>query len=514
VTSPEASARLLPRWAGLVLGPSAALIVYLLLPEARFDESGHLAAGLTREGRLTLAAGTWLAAWWLTEAIPIQAAGLLPLALFPLLGVASMRQAAAPYANEVIFLFLGGLILGAALERWGLHKRIALSILLAVGTRPDRLVGGIMVSTAFVSMWVSNTATAVMMLPIAASVVRLVLERDGRPDPRGRDFAVAALLAVAYAASIGGVATLIGTPPNGVLAAFVREHYGQTVSFARWLGVGLPTVLILLPVTWLLLTRVLFRLPRGPVTDAADLLRAQQAALGPMSRGERWVLIVFVAAALAWIFRVPLSLGLGLYTSREGRGPEPWLTDAGIAVIAALALFILPADGGRPVLDWSSASRIPWGVLLLFGGGLSLADAVTTHRVDLALGRAFEGLGGVPPMVVLLAVSAVVVFVTEVGSNTAVTTTLLPVAAAVALRLGLEPYPLAVAVALSASCAFMMPSGTPPNALVFSAGHLRVHHMVRAGWWLNLAAIAAISAVAWLLAPLVLGSPTLSGPAR
>ncbi|MBM4107336.1 MAG: SLC13/DASS family transporter [Phycisphaerae bacterium] len=505
MTGREVGTPLVPRWLGLLLGPLSALALWLVLPSAELDGAGQLVAGLTPEGRLTIAAGAWLAAWWLTEAIPIEAAGLLPLALFPVLGVATMRQAAAPFANEVIFLFMGGMLLGAGLERWGLHRRIALSIMLAVGTRPDRLIAGIMLATAFISMWVSNTATAVMMLPIAASVVRLVIDRSSASDLQRHHFGSAAMLAVAYSASIGGVATLIGTPPNGVMAAFIKEQYGESISFARWLGVGLPTVIVLLPAAWLLLTRALFRLPRDPLPDAAGMLHADLAALGPMGRGERSVLIVFACAALAWIFREPLSLALGLYTPRAGRKPDLWLTDAGIAIIAALTLFVLPAGRRTPVLDWATASRIPWGVLLLFGGGLSLADAVTTHGVDEAIGRIFQGLAGVHPIIIVLAVTAVVVFVTEIGSNTAVTTTFLPVVAAVALKLGVPPYPLAVAVALSASCAFMMPSGTPPNALVFSAGHLRVHEMVKAGFWLNLVSIATITGVAYWLVGLFLG---------
>lgn len=498
---------LVPRRVGLVAGPLAAAILYLVLPDARFDASGQWLSGLTHEGRLTVAAGAWLAIWWLTEAIPIEAAGLLPLALFPILGIAPIRQAAAPYANDVIFLFMGGLLLGAAMERWNLHARLALSIMLAVGTRPDRLLAGIILATAFISMWVSNTATAVMMLPIAASVVRLVLERSDAPEIRRRHFAAAAMLAVAYAASIGGAATLIGSPPNGITAAFLREHYRDTLSFAEWLGIGLPLTLVLLPVTWLLLARVLFRLPSQTLPDARDTLRARRDALGPVSPGERAVLLVFAAAALAWIFREPLSLALGLYTQRPGRAPDPSLTDAGIAIIAALLLFVIPAGPRQPVLDWSTASRIPWGVLLLFGGGLSLADAVTAHKVDLAIGRAFDALAGTHPLLVLLALTAAIVFLTEIGSNTAVTTTFLPVVAAIADRLGLPPYPFVIAVPLAASCAFMMPSGTPPNALVFSAGYLRVHQMVKAGFWLNLASIASITALAWLLTDLVLGSP-------
>lgn len=502
----------LTRRLGLVLGPVVAALLYLLLPAGTVNTAGELVGGLTPGGRLTVAVGAWLALWWLSEAIPIEAAGLLPLAVFPVLGIASMREAAAPYANEVIFLFMGGLFLGAALERWGLHKRIALRIVLLAGTRPDRLVGGIMLATALISAWVSNTATAVMMLPIAVGVVRLVFERaslspGSEDDAAARRFAVAAMLAVAYGASIGGVATIIGTPPNGVLVAFVKERYGDEVGFAEWLWIGVPLAALMLPVSWLLLTRVLFRMNLPEAPGAREHLRRELAELGPVGRGEWWVLGVFVSAALAWIFRVPLAELLGLVRPREGRAPEILLTDAGIAIAAALVMFAIPVDAKRGVfvLDWKTAGRIPWGVLLLFGGGLSLADAVEANRVDDAIASLLGGLAGVHPLLIILAVTTAAVFISEIGSNTAVVTTFLPIVAAVAAKLGVHPYLLAFPVALGASYAFMMPSGTPPNALVFSSGYLHVKDMVRAGFWHNLVSVVLISAMFYLAGAWLLG---------
>jgi sodium-dependent dicarboxylate transporter 2/3/5 len=499
------------RWIGLILGPLAAALLSLLLPEGTVNQAGELVGGLTHAGRLTVAVGAWLSIWWLTEAIPIEAAGLLPLAVFPVLGVASIRDTAAPYANEVIFLFMGGLFLGAALERWGLHKRIALRVMLLVGARPDRLVGGIMLATALISMWVSNTATAVMMLPIAVSVVRLIVEHASRTpgtqdDLHAKRFAVAAMLAVAYGASIGGVATIIGTPPNGVLAAFVKDRYADEISFAEWLKVGLPLVAFVLPVAWLLLTRVLFPMKLAETPDARALLLRELRELGPMSRGEWLILAIFSATALAWIFRVPLAEALGLTRPRPGRPPETLLSDAGIAIASALLMFAIPVDRARGVflLDWKSAGRVPWGVLLLFGGGLSLADAVEANRVDDAIATLLGGLAGVHPVLIILAVTTAAVFISEIGSNTAVVTTFLPIVAVVAAKLGIHPYLLAFPVTIAASYAFMMPSGTPPNALVFSSGYLHVRDMVKAGFWLNLISIAAITALftlagSWLL---------------
>lgn len=494
------------KWTGLFAGPLAALALFSLLG----------GSSLSLEGRATLSVGALMAVWWLSEAIPLEATALLPLALFPVLGVAGFKAAAAPYADEVIFLFMGGMMLGIALERWELHRRLALWTMLAVGTKPVMLIGGMMLATAVLSMWVSNTATAVMMLPIAASVVSLVRERSltGAPgssahaqrDSEIRQFATCLMLGVGYAATIGGVATLIGTPPNAVLKGYIERTYGDQISFDRWLWIGVPVMLVFLPASWVLLTRVVFpvRLPELP--GAREMLRQQMNGLGRMSRGEKLVLAIFAATAAAWIFRPQVCQLLGLVRIKDGK-TEYLLGDSGIAIIGALAMFLTPVEikTRQFVLDWKHAGRMPWGVLLLFGGGLSLAAAFEAHHVDTYVGSMFNALGGAPPLVVVLVMTTVVVFVTEIGSNTAVTTTFLPIATAAAGTLGVHPYLLAFPVAIGASYAFMMPTGTPPNALVFASGHVRVPQMWRAGIVLNILSIGVITLMMYYLGPWLLG---------
>ncbi|HLP83309.1 MAG TPA: DASS family sodium-coupled anion symporter, partial [Phycisphaerales bacterium] len=485
----------------------AALAVYWLLPA----EGAGVAAGLTPAGRMTLAVGAWLAVWWVTEAIAIEAAAMLPLALFPLLGVATMKEAAAPYAEEVVFLFLGGMLLGAAMERWHLHQRVALVVMLALGASPPRLIAGLLVSTAIISMWVSNTAAAIMMLPIAVGVISLAHTQHeelglSREDKAARNFAVACLLAVAYGASIGGTATIIGSPPNGVMVGFASTKLGETVTFGEWMRVGLPVMLVTLPVTWLLLLSLYN--PRGlQVSGAREMLRMRLRELGPLSRGEIAVLGVFTSAAAAWIFRVQLADVLQLTRERNGK-TEVLLTDAGIAIIAAMSLFLIPISWkrGEFALDWKTAGKIPWGILLLFGGGLSLAAAISANHVDDYLGKLFEGMSGLPTIAIIAIIAASAIFVSEIGSNTAVATVMLPVVATVAPVLGVHVMPLCFAIALGVSLAFMMPSGTPPNALVFTSGHLRVREMVKAGFLLNVACIVIITLACYWLVPTPAGA--------
>ena len=493
--TPAARAPSVVPWLGLVLGPVLAVGVYVLLPglpEGVASASDSTAAGLSAAGRAAAAVGVLMAVWWLTEAIPISATALLPLPLFPLLGVSSMRASAAPYANELIFLFFGGFCLGLAMQRWGLHKRIALRTLQLVGDSPGRLVAGFMLATALLSAWVSNTATVLLMLPIATSVLSLALDEDaahGRPQPlvtgaMGNNFGLCLLLGIAYAGSIGGVATLVGTPPNLILAAFVRDRLGLDISMARWMLVAVPLVVVFLPIVWWLLTRVLFPIRLKRIPGVGEHVDAELAAMGPLSRGERIVLVVFVTTALLWIFR-PLierageQLGLAVLTR---------LSDPAIAMLAALALFIIPVRTKDRVftLDWPTVERVPWGVLLLFGGGLSLAGAITATGVDAFIGHALGGLGALPWWLTVLGVALVVIFLTEVTSNTAVTTALLPVLAAAAAPMGVEPLAILVPAAIAASFAFMLPVATPPNAIIFSTGRVRIPQMARAGLLLNL----------------------------
>jgi len=463
-----------------------AALVYLLIPEG---------GAVSEAGRACAAVGSAMAVLWMTEALPLAATALLPLAVFAPLGITSMEAAASPYANPLIFLFMGGFLIALAMERWGLHRRLALMTLLLSGSRLTTMVGAFMLAAAGLSMWVSNTATAVMMLPIGVSVAAL-LPAD---HERAGAFGPCLLLGLAYACSIGGVATLIGTPPNVALAGYVREAYGFELGFGRWMLFGLPLSAVFLVIAWLLLTRVLCPVTRGRLPGGRAMIRAELARLGPMGTGERVTLGVFLLAAFLWVFREPLT------------GVAPWLggfSDAQIAIGAGLLLFAMPVRprGGVFALDWATASRLPWDVLLLFGGGLSLASAIGSTGLDAAIGSGLSGLAGAPVWAVVLAVSALLVFLTELTSNTATALAFLPILGGAAGGLGVDPLVLLVPAAFATSCAFMLPVATPPNAIVFGSGRVTVSQMARAGLALNVVSIALATAAAVWLAPLVFGT--------
>jgi len=485
---------------GLWLGPLVAVLAYLVLPSA--ESSG--VDGLDTAGRVVAALALWMAAWWLTEAVPLAATALLPIVILPLTEVSTIRDVATPYANPLIFLFLGGFIIGLAIQRFGLHQRMALHILLAVGTSPRRLIAGFMLASALLSMWISNTATAIMMLPIGASVLALLKQKAvldaTSSNSCGHDddgaFSNALVAVIAQACSIGGIGTLIGTPPNLVLAAFLRDRYGMDLSMTQWMSVGLPLVFILLPLTWYYLTRIAFRVSDEPLPCSRDVIRSELAGLGPMSRAERIVLTVFVATALGWILRPQIAAWTGL----------SGLSDASIAMLGALLLFVVPV-GGPPrmaAMDWDTAKQLPWGILILFGGGLSLAAAIGATGVDRFIGASFSHLAGVATILLLFAVTTVVILLTEITSNTAVTTTLMPVLAATALVTGTPPAMLLTAAALAASCAFMLPVATPPNAVVFASGYVTIGQMARAGLGLNVVALIVISLMIYVVEPLAI----------
>jgi sodium-dependent dicarboxylate transporter 2/3/5 len=482
-------ARRIGLWAGPVL---AALV--LALPEP---------AGMSADGLRTAAIAIWMAIWWMTEAVAIPVTALLPLVLFPVAGVLSMADAASPYAADLIFLFMGGFFLAAAMEHHGLHRRVALAIVAAVGTGPRRIVLGFMLATAFLSMWISNTATAAMMLPIGVAVAGLF---GSRADESGSgQLGVALMLGIAYAASIGGVSTLIGTPPNAVFAGAASEMLGVQIGFGRWMLVGIPVAAVMLPLTWFLLVTVLH--PPGDLPgDAAELLAAERRGLGPRSRGETSVAVVFTLTAAAWILREPKVIG-GLTVP----GIATWfpdVRDSTIAMAASLVLFVLPLgrrDGGRPVLEWGIARRIPWGVLILFGGGLSLARAMDRSGLAAYIGGSVEGLTGVPTVVLFLVIAALFVFLTEITSNAATATMAMPIMAGAAIGLGQPALPFMATATLAASMAFMLPVATPPNAIVFGSGLLTIPQMVRAGFGLNLLSIVIVTLVATFLVPTVLG---------
>ncbi len=466
---------------GLLAGPAIALAMLLVGPPE----------GLEPVAWRTAAVAVLMATWWMTEALPIPATALLPLALFPLLGIADIKAAAAPYAHPLVFLFMGGFLIALAMQKWNLHRRIALSLVALFGTRPRRLVAGFMLATALLSMWVSNTATTLMMLPIALSVVQLLGGEDDDHLP------VALLLGIAYAASIGGMGTLIGTPPNAFMAGFLAESYGYAIGFAEWLLIGLPLVAVLLPVAWAVLVFGVCRVGGAGNTGSESVIRDEIAALGPLGRGEKIVATVFTLTALAWIFR-PL-----LVDAMPGLG----LTDTVIAMTGAVLLFAIPVDWRKRdfALDWTWAQKLPWGVLLLFGGGLTLASAIKASGLAAWIGAGTGALGAFGVLALVVAVTALIIFLTELTSNTATTATFLPIVASVAIGLGENPLLLVVPAALAASCAFMMPVATPPNAIVFGSGRLTIAQMMHAGIWLNLIGVLVIVAIGYTVMLAVLG---------
>lgn len=480
-------------WVGRFLGPVLAVVSHLYLGTT----------GLTDAGAMTGAVTVWMAVWWVTEAVPLAVTSLLPVALFPLLGVAGVEETTRPYASSIIFLFAGGFLLAQAVQRWNLHRRIALHVVLVVGTSPRRLIAGFMISTGLLSMWVSNTATVVMMLPIGLSVLALtgeaedtdVPDADAPFDARRRPFATALMLSIAYSASIGSVATLIGTPPNGILAGHLAQQ-GTPIGFGQWMLLGLPLAVVFMVIAWLLLTRVLFRIDGRPVPGGRQPIRAHLEEMGPVSRSERRVATVFVAMAVGWITRPALAALPGLAR----------IDDSTIAMTGAIVLFLLPADRHRRVmlLDWPHARRIPWDILVLFGGGLSLAAAIDRNGLSAFVGDRVGGLQALHVVALIAIVATIVVFLTEITSNTATAAVLIPTLAGAAVGMGIDPLLLVVPTTLVATFAFMLPVATPPNAIVFGSGRVTVGDMARAGILLNLVGVALSTAAMVWIAPHVL----------
>ncbi|MGY6555379.1 MAG: SLC13 family permease [Wenzhouxiangella sp.] len=469
---------------GLIGGP-AAFVLMLLLPAPD---------GMSDAAWATAAVGMLMASWWISEAIPIPATALLPLVLFPVLGIGTIAQAATPFANPLIFLFMGGFMIAIAMQRWNLHRRIALGIISRVGTRPGAIIFGFMLASAFLSMWVSNTATALMMLPIAMSVVGLskkLPQTSAQEQRELKHFGIVLVLAIAYACNIGGMGTLIGTPPNALLAAFVLDNYGIEIGFAQWMLLGVPLVLVGLPLAYLVLIKLSFPVHLRELPGAHAIIRSEQDRLGPISREETKVAIVFSLTALAWIFRQPLEAVI------------PGISDAGIAMAAGLALFLIPADlsKGRFLLDWEATEKLPWGILILFGGGLSLAAAFTRTGLDEYVGTLVVGFDAWPTLLMLALSVSVILLLTEMTSNTATAAAFLPILAAAAIGIGENPLLFIIPAALAASCAFMLPVATPPNAIVYGSGLLTIPMMVKAGLYLNLCFIVLVLLAAYLVMP-------------
>ena len=475
---------------GLVLGAAAFFAI----------ELSPVPDGLSVEGWRAAAIAALIAIWWVTEAIPLSATALLPLLLFPVLDVMPIRDAAVPYANPIIFLMLGGFIIALGMQRWNLHRRIALSLVSLVGSQPANVIGGFMLAAALTSMWVFNTTTTVMMVPIALSVIDFV-ERGNQGDPKhraaARTFATALMIGIAYAATIGGMGTLIGTAPNAVLAGFMSETYGVDIGFLDWMLVGVPMIAVMLPLTWLVLTRVAFPIRLPEVPGQAQLIRDELTAMGPMSRGERTVAAIVGVTAILWVFRPFIDDAL----------PGITLNDTSIAMFGALAMFVIPVDPrkGVFVLSGEWARKLPWGVVILFGGGLSLAAGIKGSGLADWIGGGTGGLAGLPTIVVLLAIVVLMVLLTELTSNTATTATFLPIVAVVAVSLGENPLLLIFPTVLAASCAFMMPVATPPNAVVFASGYIRIGQLIRGGIFVNLVGIAVSTMMAYTVVRWVFG---------
>ena len=471
---------------GLFAGPIIALAVAF----------GFSPEGLPREASVVAAVGLLMAIWWATEAIPVAATAFAPIVILPLAGVASIAEAAGPYANPIIYLFLGGFVIALAIERCGLHRRIAFSIFAVIGADARFIVAGFMVAAAFVSMWISNSSTTLMLLPIAVSVVTVISETMPELDARERrNFGACLLLGLAYAATIGGLSTLVGTPPNAFLAGFMQETYGVEMGFARWMMVGLPVALCLLPIAWVMLVRVIFPVGFRASGAAMTHIHELRGNLGKMSKAEVRTTLLFLALVLSWVLREPIQAVTGL----------TGLTDAGVAMAAAMAAFLIPSGkANRALVVWEDMSRLPWGVLILFGGGLALASAVASSGLALWIGQQLSPLGAVNIVLLIIAATAMVIFLTELTSNLGTAATFLPVIAAIAVETGQDPLVFVIPVTLAASCAFMLPVATPPNALAHATGRIRARDFLALGLVCGLLAPPLTAAWTSLVAPLVL----------
>ena len=473
------------RLIGLILGPVLFVLILLLpIPE-----------GLSAEGLKVAAVAVLMAIFWITEAIAIPATALLPIALFPLLGIMPTSSVTSAYGNHLIYLFLGGFLIAVTIEKWGLHKRIALHTIRIVGSTPRRIILGFMLATAFLSAWISNTATAMLMLTIGLAILRQVGQDQAGQTESQSSFGTALMLGIAYAASIGGVATLIGTPPNAILAGIVETNYGYRIGFAEWMLFGVPLSLIMLGLTWYYLTRFVLASDFKGLPGGRQMVAEQLALIGPMKPEEKKVLLVFVLVAAAWLFS-----GLLKFEFLKS------VTDSSIAILGAVALFLIPSNWrkGEFLLDWATAVKIPWDIIVLFGGGFALASGFASSGLTVWIADQFSVLQGVGLTVIVFCVVLVVVFLTEVTSNTATASLLIPAIGAFGEAMQINSLFLMIAVAVSASFAFMLPVATPPNAIVFSSRQVTIPQMAKAGLWLNMLGCALITLLVVLWLPQIL----------
>lgn len=453
--------------------------------------------GLSNEGWSVAAVGLLMAIWWVSETIPLSVVALMPIILFPLMGIANLRNTTTPYAEPVIYLFMGGFIMARALERWNLHQRIALLIVKSVGSKPQNIILGFMLASAFLSMWVSNTATVIMMIPIAMSLVAVkradLNVQNEQLYLNRKHFLVSLLLGVAYAASIGGLATLIGTPPNALLAGFLRSNYEITIGFTQWMKLGIPLVIISLPLLFWVMNKVVFPISKDFSIARKDEIEKQWKDLGSLSPQEIKVGVIVVLTALAWILRPTLSEYIA------------GLSDTGIAIACAVILFTMPSGLKQHdrILEWDDCKSLPWGILILFGGGLTLAKAITDSGLAAWIAEQSHIVENLPEFVLIGFVTLIIIFLTEISSNTATAATFIPLLYAIALQLGMNPYMMVIPATIATSCAFMLPVATPPNAIAYASGEIKIKDMVRAGLWLNILMALISVGISYLLVPFI-----------
>lgn len=483
---------------GLILGPVLFfLTLFFFRPE-----------GLSPEGLAILASTLWIATWWMTEAIPIPATSLLPIILFPLAGGLDIKTTTASYGDGTVFLFMGGFVIALAMEKWNLHRRIALTIINMIGTNMERIVLGFMVATGFLSMWISNTATAMMMVPIGLAIIVQItdaLKENPSIDTSKENFGFgkALMLGIAYSASLGGIATLIGTPPNALFAGAVEKMYGINIGFGQWMLFGVPIAWIFIFFTWFYLVKFAYPSSIKELPGGRKVLLDEKAKLGKASYEEKVVFVIFIGAALAWISRTFILQKI-----------NPAIDDTVIAIVAAIILFVIPSRNkkGDHLMDWDTAMKLPWGILLLFGGGLAIAAGFTSSGLSEWIGSQLTGLQGLNTFVVILAVTTLVIFLTEITSNTATASMMYPIMASLAVAVGVHPIAVMVAAGVAASCAFMLPVATPPNAVVFGSGYLRIPDMVKAGFALNIFGIIVVTLAIYFLLPVAWGLDLNSVP--
>ena len=469
------------------------LLVFILFPEIMDPDKPVVA--------YTAGVALLMAIWWMTEALPLGVTALIPVALFPLLGIMSGKAVSSVYFNHLIFLFIGGFLIALAMEKWHLHRRIALRILLWVGLSPARILLGFMLATAFLSMWISNTATTMMMVPILLSIM-VRMEEAGK-TAGVHNIETGLLLGIAYAASIGGIATLIGTPPNLTFARIIKIYFPDIpeISFAQWMVFALPLSLLLLSISFIYLYMVFFKGSKSSFQLGKDIILKEYRELGKMGYEEKWVLALFVALAFLWLFRRPILMGsVHIPGWSEIFANPKWITDGNVAIFIGVLLFLIPTrdkSKSQFIMDWHTAERIPWGIILLFGGGFALASGFKESGLSTFIGERLSGLQNIHPLLILLIIIATITFLTELTSNTATVETFLPILAALAIAVQINPLFLMVPATIAASFAFMLPVATPPNAIVFGSKRLDIKDMVKTGFWLNLLGIAILTFVAY-----------------